>query len=79
MKEKELLCFKGRDLQCLYNVSKRDNERLGQSSGPCTDGIFLTCMCTLNTLTHVQMGPMGSLHSVCFFKLLREWLFHFLT
>lgn len=37
IKEKELLCFKGRDLKYLYNVSKRDNERFDQSSTSCTD------------------------------------------
>ena len=41
IKEKELLCFKGGDLQYLYNVSKGDNERFGQSSTSYTyTGVF---------------------------------------
>lgn len=41
IKEKELLCFKGGDLQYLYNVSKGDNERFDQSSTSYTyTGVF---------------------------------------
>lgn len=72
IKEKELLCFKGGDLQYLYNVSKGDNERFGQSSTSYTyTGVFDLFVYVKHTHnisiiygSHISCPPLGIIKRV---------------